>query len=173
MRGFPRRARYTWVTRGSRALLSDIASELTTRFRRGSLAAQAPAESLAAPAIVPEPQGPIHMPEAQDPRVSIVVPAHNAFAYTHACLTSIREHGGDVPFEVIVVDDASDDETRELEKWTTGVAVVRNETNTGFIGACNRGAAAAQGDFLVFLNNDTLVSPEWWSGHAAEGPFAK
>jgi GT2 family glycosyltransferase len=76
---------------------------------------------------------------------------------------SILEHGGDVPFEVIVVDDASVDETRDLEELISGVTVVRNDTNRGFIEACNRGAAAARGEFVVFLNNDTLVTPGWLS----------
>jgi GT2 family glycosyltransferase len=43
----------------------------------------------------------------------------------------------------------------------TGVQFVRNEVNLGFIGACNHGAALARGEVLLFLNNDTIVTPGW------------
>ncbi len=42
-----------------------------------------------------------------------------------------------------------------------GLVTLRNEQNLGFIGSCNRGAASARGTFLVFLNNDTVVTPGW------------
>src|SRR5262249_48094941 len=66
-----------------------------------------------------------------------------------------------VPYEVIVVDDGSTDETRDLEQLVTGVRVIRNPSNLGFVGTCNRGADAARGEFVVFLNNDTFVSQGW------------
>src|SRR5439155_15262620 len=106
-------------------------------------------------------RGPLHLSLAVEPRASIVIPAVNGFARTYACLASILERTGDVPYEVIVVDDASTDETRHLERVVTGVRVVRNAANCGFIEACNRGAEATRGEFLVFLNNDTFVSQGW------------
>jgi len=45
----------------------------------------------------------------------------------------------------------------------TGVRFERNAVNLGFIGSCNRGAALARGEFVVFLNNDTIVHPNWTS----------
>ena len=51
--------------------------------------------------------------------------------------------------------------TPELLKRIPGVVALRNEQSLGFIGSCNRGAAAARGEFLVFLNNDTVVTSGW------------
>ena len=179
MKGFPRRMRYTIHTRGVSALLSDISSELSNRLKRGTLAAPPPREPAAlAAAMVPlaargdaSERGMLVMVQSAQPRASIVIPVHNAFARTYACLASILERTGDVPYEVIVVDDASSDETRQLDRLVSGVKVVRHATNKGFIEACHAGAAVATGEYLVFLNNDTFVSQGWLAQLLA--PFAE
>lgn len=165
MRDFPRRARYTLATRGGAALRADVASELANRLRRGTLATPGPAR----PALGTSPpiRGangkllPVRLPRHEAPRVSIVVPVFNEFESTYACLASIVERGGGLSYEVIVADDGSSDETREIEQLVPGLHVVRGESNRGFIDACNRGAAAASGEYLVFLNNDTILTPHW------------
>jgi len=48
-----------------------------------------------------------------------------------------------------------------LSEYVIGIRIERNEANLGFIGACNRGATLARGEILVFLNNDTIVTPGW------------
>lgn len=95
------------------------------------------------------------------PRVSIVVPVYNKIAYTLACLHSLAEHAGPTPFEVIVVDDGSTDATPERLAGVDGLRLVRNARNLGFVGSCNAGAAVARGEFLLFLNNDTVVTAGW------------
>ena len=162
MRGFPRRARFTLMTRGAGALFADIHNELATRLQRGTLAAPAPlppAQAAAAPPLAA--RGLLRLPLPSEPRASIVIPVFNEFDRTYACLASILERSGDVPYEVVVVDDFSSDETRELQCVISGARILRNETNRGFIEACNRGAGTARGEFVVFLNNDTLVSRDW------------
>ncbi len=94
-------------------------------------------------------------------QTSIIIPVYNHFPETLACLESIARHTTVPTFEVIVVDDASTDETRSLLEGRPNLIYLRNEENLGFIGSCNRGAAAARGDFLVFLNNDTVVTEGW------------
>jgi GT2 family glycosyltransferase len=100
------------------------------------------------------------------PTVSVVVACHNGLAYTAACLNTLRET---LPTwfrgEVVVVDDASSDGTvdllRRLRKQDDRINFIRNRRNGGFLAACNTGAKAARGDYLLFLNNDTVLLPGW------------
>ncbi|WP_306673734.1 glycosyltransferase, partial [Tahibacter caeni] len=103
----------------------------------------------------------IVLPAAAQPQVSIVIPVYNKIAYTLACLQSLARHAGTATFEVIVVDDCSGDETQQRLADVDGLRVIRNAQNLGFVGSCNAGAAAARGDFVLFLNNDTVVTPGW------------
>lgn len=101
------------------------------------------------------------LPTSAAPLVSVVIPAYGKLPYTLACLRSVALHGAQVPFEVIVVDDASPDDSAAHLERIEGLRLLRNPHNLGFVGSCNAGAAAAGGQFLLFLNNDTQVSPGW------------
>lgn len=104
---------------------------------------------------------PLHFPGHDAPRVSIVVPVHNKPAVTYACLAALRLAVCDATFEMIVVDDGSDAETRAMLDSQVGVQVIRHDRAKGFNGAANAGAEAARGDFIVFLNNDTEPAAGW------------
>src|SRR5262249_44792390 len=76
---------------------------------------------------------------------------------------SLQQHQETERFEVIVVDDGSTDATAKAVPRIPGIVYLRNETNSGFIASCNRGAESARSKYLVFLNNDTLVTDGWLS----------
>jgi GT2 family glycosyltransferase len=100
---------------------------------------------------------------ASRPDCSVVVPVYNHAALTRRCLDRLLSANA-APFEteLIVVDDASEDSTAEmLAAFGDRIRVVRREANGGFAHACNDGAAAALGRFIVFLNNDTEPHDGW------------
>jgi GT2 family glycosyltransferase len=94
-------------------------------------------------------------------RASVVVPVYNREGLSRRCLRRVL---ADLPpaCEVVVVDDASTDATPQLlAELGDTVRSLRLERNSGFAAACNAGAAAARGEHLVFLNNDTEPEPGW------------
>ncbi|MEO7067955.1 MAG: glycosyltransferase [Rhodanobacter sp.] len=107
------------------------------------------------------PFSPFALPHSDLPQVSIIIPVYGKLAYTLACLRSLAQYGAQVPFEVIVVDDASPDDSAATLAQVDGLQLLRNASNLGFIGSCNAGGAAARGEFLLFLNNDTQVTAGW------------
>jgi glycosyltransferase involved in cell wall biosynthesis len=116
-------------------------------------------------------------------RLSFVVPAYNEEAYLPACLESIlaqtRELGE--PVEIIVVNNASTDRTREVAQGYAGVRVV-DETRKGLTFARQAGFAASTGELIANVDSDSRLTPGWvqkvLNGFAADpklvglsGPF--
>jgi GT2 family glycosyltransferase/glycosyltransferase involved in cell wall biosynthesis len=96
------------------------------------------------------------------PRASIVIPVFNKSEFTFQCLRSLVREVDLNETEIIVVNNASTDETAELLARFGGlIRVITNEDNRGFVDACNQGAAEARGRHLVFLNNDAVVLAGW------------
>ncbi len=100
-------------------------------------------------------------PRGPTPRVSVVVPVFNNLRYTLQCLEAVSRARTCVTFEIIIVDDASTDETRDCLAALPQVRVVTQGINQGFSRACNAGAQEARGEYLLFLNNDTHVLDDW------------
>jgi GT2 family glycosyltransferase len=101
----------------------------------------------------------------EEPVASIVIVTYNNLALTRKCVDSVLSAGGYVRIELVLVDNASTDQTpeylRELEQTHPNVRVILNETNRGFSAANNQGLRAATGEYLVLLNNDTVVTDGW------------
>ena len=93
------------------------------------------------------------------PRASVVIPVFDQLDYTLRCLESLAGSGDDTPFEVIVVDDCSTDATPAALARIKNLRVLSHHVNRGYLAACNRGISAARGDYVVLLNNDTVVYP--------------
>lgn len=94
------------------------------------------------------------------PNLSIVIVNWNAGQQLRDCISSIGRagHEGFVLFEVVVVDNGSADDSLDgVEQLGVPVSVIRNSENRGFAAACNQGAAQATGDYLLFLNPDTVL----------------
>jgi polysaccharide pyruvyl transferase CsaB len=111
------------------------------------------------------------------PKASIVVVTYNNLSLNRLCLESLYGRTEWPNFEVIVVDNASQDGTpeylREVESRYPNLRVIRNEDNRGFAAANNQGLALATGDYLVLLNNDTVMTRGWLSAlirHLAAEP---
>jgi O-antigen biosynthesis protein len=104
---------------------------------------------------------PIAFPVIDQPRISVIIPAHNKAEVTYYGLCALLAAHNRASFEVIVVDDASTDETAQLEEIVSGITVVRNTEPQRFIRACNAGVAAARGEYVVLLNNDTEPTSGW------------
>jgi GT2 family glycosyltransferase len=98
-------------------------------------------------------------------RASIVIPSYNQLDFLQNCISSIRKHT-EIPYEIIVVDNASTDGTAEWcrREKVTFISLPRHE---GFSVACNKGLLLSSGDTLVLLNNDTLVTHGWLSNLSA------
>lgn len=109
--------------------------------------------------------------------VSIVIPVHNKSTITRQCLdTLLAESTAGLDREIIVVDDGSTDATpAALAAYGNRIRVLRNDNALGFAGACNAGVIAAQHNFIVLLNNDTIPTSGWLQAlvsHAAAHPEA-
>lgn len=97
-----------------------------------------------------------------NPQCSIVIPVRNKAGLTRRCLDTILGEPPASPFELIVVDDASDDSTADvLAAYGQSIRVASRPSSGGFAVACNEGARLARGAYLVFLNNDTVPLRGW------------
>jgi GT2 family glycosyltransferase/glycosyltransferase involved in cell wall biosynthesis/predicted Zn-dependent protease len=94
--------------------------------------------------------------------ISIIIVTYNSAPTLRACLDSVIEHTPGA--EIIVVDNASTDDTGSiLEEYKAGerIKVILNDENKGFSYACNQGIRASTGEYIVLLNPDTIVTPNW------------
>jgi GT2 family glycosyltransferase len=104
----------------------------------------------------------------ETPKVSILVLTYNNLHYTKLCLKSIYCNTTYPNYEVIVADNASSDKTPE---WLGGFAqthsnmkLILNKKNLGFAAGNNQMAREASGEYVIFLNNDTVVTKRWVEG---------
>ena len=89
--------------------------------------------------------------------VSVIIINYNTFEETKNCLDSVFERTSGVSFEVILVDNASTDQSREMFEADARIQYVYNEKNLGFGRANNIGIERSTGRNILFLNSDTVL----------------
>jgi len=90
--------------------------------------------------------------------VSIIIINYNTFDYTKRCIESVYLHTNDIDYEVILVDNGSNEcDVEEFRKYFPQIKIVKNKENRGFSRACNDGIAVAEKEYILLLNSDTLL----------------
>ena len=99
------------------------------------------------------------------PKVSIIILTFNQIEFTKKCIESILNKTAYPNYEIIVVDNCSNDGTRDylaqLDEQYRHIRVLLNDENYGFAGGNNIGLKNATGDYFILLNNDTIVTRGW------------
>lgn len=90
--------------------------------------------------------------------VSIIIVSWNTRDILRDCLRSVCDEAGPLSYEIIVVDNASTDDSVEMvRREFPQVRLIANAENRGFAAANNQGMAVAQGRYVLLLNSDTVV----------------
>jgi len=96
-------------------------------------------------------------------RYSIIIPTFNLLNYLAQTIDSVQRFTSN--YELIIIDNGSSDGTKSylqaLTKRDPRIRCIYNQTNQGFARAINQGLSVAQGDYLIWLNNDVIVTPNW------------
>ncbi|HEX5760444.1 MAG TPA: glycosyltransferase family 2 protein [Thermoanaerobaculia bacterium] len=95
------------------------------------------------------------------PRVSVLIPTTSQAARLSACLTALAADRSAVPREIVLVLNAASPEVREVAGAAQSARIVESEVNLGVPGGYNRARAAARGELLALLHDDTEVAPGW------------
>jgi GT2 family glycosyltransferase len=167
------------------AVVRPVAGRVATRFRKSAdrrspsrfdqyLAPPKPSGLIASPSAKEKDQAPgetqritevdvlaVSLRTSANPVVSIIIPCYGKPLLTLQCLRSIAVNPPKAAFEVLVVDDASGDPDVAFLEQVAGLRLEINPSNLGFLKSCNRAATLARGDYLFFLNDDTIVGKDW------------
>ncbi len=133
----------------------DIFEALYERYNRpGYVLCREAAEKRRAVNVIPKPG------KKKEYVVSIIIPSKDQPQVVKECIRNIRINAGDVPYEIIVVDNGSNDTNREIvDKYVTQLpggrgTYIYEAMEFNYSVMCNIGAQAAKGDYLLFMNDD-------------------
>ena len=94
-------------------------------------------------------------------KTSIIILSCNTLELLQLCIASIHEYTKAGTYEIIVVENGSEDGSAEWLKEQMGIRCIFNEENQGFPKGCNQGLEIATGTELLLLNSDTVVTKDW------------
>ncbi|MCM1989289.1 glycosyltransferase [Oceanirhabdus seepicola] len=94
-------------------------------------------------------------------KTSMIILTYNKLEYTKQCIESIRKYTDKDTYEIIIVDNNSEDGTVQWLNNQKDIKIIFNKENLGFPKGCNQGIRVAQGDNILLLNNDVIVTPNW------------
>jgi len=100
----------------------------------------------------------LELPQSDSPEISVILVLFNRSELTFTCLRSLAEHQTE-RMEIIIVDNASSDQTPLMLDRLRGARIIRNTENRNFLLAVNQAAKEARGEYLLLLNNDAQVLP--------------
>jgi GT2 family glycosyltransferase len=95
------------------------------------------------------------------PTTSIIIVSYNSAAQIGTCLRALQQQRCDCEYEIVVVDNASQDQSRAIVAGFPAARLIAANENWGFAGAVNRGVAAAHGRVIALLNPDAEPAPDW------------
>ena len=101
----------------------------------------------------------LSFPSSDSASLSIILVFFNQVQLSLLCLQSLLQNA-DVPFELIIVDNCSTDNTDEILQRIDNATILRNDENAGFVKAVNQAAEQAKGKYLLLLNNDAVIHPQ-------------
>jgi len=97
----------------------------------------------------------------QKPKVSVIIPHHNNYEILNECIGSLKKVSYK-NIEIIIVDNnSSDGSIDQIEKDFNDINIYRSKVNLGYSGGCNTGVKKANGELLLFLNNDTVHNSDF------------
>ncbi len=94
-------------------------------------------------------------------KLSIIIPCSGQWHLTKECLEAIAEECQEIPMEILIVASASSEDSDSLPALSCSLKIIRVPQDSSFSEACNRGATEANGELLLFLNNDTIPKNGW------------
>lgn len=100
-------------------------------------------------------------PKFENIKVSIVIPVYNQYQLTKDLLFSILQETKNISYEIIIADDNSTDETKNIEQNIKNIITVHNPENLGFLKNVNNAVNFANGKYIMLLNNDMIVTENW------------
>ena len=96
-----------------------------------------------------------------NPLLSIIIPHHGGFDILNECLDSLKKSTFNNHEIIIVNNNSEDDSIIKIKDKFPYINILNLENNLGYAGGCNAGAKKSNGEFLLFLNNDTTHDPHW------------